>query len=180
LNPRNAILGALLAALLFGASTPFAKMLAGDVPPIMLAGLLYLGSGIGLWALRLLRVRHAPVPSLSVQDWMWFLIAVGVGGVLGPVLLMYGLQRTPASSASLLLNLEAVFTALIAWIGFRENTDRRLILGMLSHRCGRHGTGVATRAAGSGRVRRFRSRYGRLPVLGARQQPDAQGFGGGR
>jgi drug/metabolite transporter (DMT)-like permease len=131
LNPRNAILGALLAALLFGASTPFAKMLAGDVPPIMLAGLLYLGSGIGLWALRLLRVRHAPVPSLSVQDWMWFLIAVGVGGVLGPVLLMYGLQRTPASSASLLLNLEAVFTALIAWIGFRENTDRRLILGML-------------------------------------------------
>ena len=131
MTPRNAILGALLAALLFGASTPFAKMLVAGVSPILLAGLLYLGSGAGLWAIRLLRVPRAPLPQLPAHDWIWFLGAVGLGGVVGPVLLMYGLQETPAASASLLLNLEGVFTALIAWVGFRENTDRRLLAGML-------------------------------------------------
>jgi drug/metabolite transporter (DMT)-like permease len=124
------ITAALAAALLFGASTPFAKQLLHDISPMLLAGLLYLGSGIGLSTARLVRDRGWPAPSLTRSGWVWLLLAIGFGGVLGPLLLMSGLARTSAASASLLLNLEAVFTALLAWIVFRENTDRRVVLGM--------------------------------------------------
>jgi len=127
---QTSIVAALIAALLFGASTPFAKLLVGDVPPILLAGLLYLGSGLGLWLIRVVRDRGFSPPMLPVREWSWFLGAIASGGILGPVLLMYGLTRTSAASASLLLNLEAVFTALLAWIVFRENADRRVILGI--------------------------------------------------
>jgi drug/metabolite transporter (DMT)-like permease len=128
--PAPAILAALAAALLFGASTPFAKQLLHETSPVLLAGLLYLGSGIGLSAVRLVRDRGWRVPALSRAEWPWLLLAVGFGGVLGPLLLMLGLGRTSAASASLLLNLEAVLTALLAWVVFRENTDRRVMLGM--------------------------------------------------
>lgn len=127
----SAILAALAAAVLFGASTPFAKVLLGNTPPILLAGLLYLGSGIGLGVIRLLRDRGWRKPSLPVSEWLWLLVAIGFGGVLGPVLLMLGLTRTSAASASLLLNMEAVLTALLAWLAFRENADRRIVLGMV-------------------------------------------------
>lgn len=125
-----ASIAALAAALLFGASTPLAKQLLRDTSPMLLAGLLYLGSGIGLSAARLLRDRGWRAPGLSRAEWMWLLLAVGFGGVLGPLLLMLGLARTSAVSASLLLNLEAVLTAILAWVVFRENTDRRVVLGM--------------------------------------------------
>jgi len=127
---NTAIAAALIAALLFGASTPFAKLLVGDVAPIMLAGLLYLGSGLGLWLLRLARDHGFSAPRLNAREWPWLLGAIACGGVLGPILLMVGLTRTSAANASLLLNLETVFTALLAWIVFRENTDRRVMLGM--------------------------------------------------
>jgi len=127
---QTSIIAALIAALLFGASTPFAKLLVGDVPPILLAGLLYLGSGLGLWLLRLARDRGPAAPRLPAREWPWFLGAIASGGVLAPMLLMYGLTRTSAANASLLLNLEAVFTALLAWIVFHENADRRVVLGM--------------------------------------------------
>jgi drug/metabolite transporter (DMT)-like permease len=115
---------------LFGASTPFAKQLIGDVPAVLLAGLLYLGSGIGLLATRLIRDRGWRSSGLAVTDWPWFAGAVGIGGVLGPTLLLAGLAQTSASVASLLLNLEAVLTALLAWVVFRENAGRRIVTGM--------------------------------------------------
>lgn len=124
------ISAALLAALLFGASTPLAKELLRDTSPMLLAGLLYLGSGIGLAAIRLLRDRGWNSPPLKRNEWLWLALAISFGGVLGPLLLMLGLARTPAASASLLLNLEAVLTAVLAWIVFRKNTDRRVVLGM--------------------------------------------------
>jgi drug/metabolite transporter (DMT)-like permease len=127
---RTAIAAALTAALLFGASTPFAKILAGGLSPVLLAALLYLGSGVGLWAVCIIRDGRLLVPDLSLREWLWFLGAIAAGGVLGPVLLVWGLKQTAASSASLLLNLEAVFTSLIAWIIFRENAGRRLVFGM--------------------------------------------------
>ena len=127
---RSSILAALAAALLFGASTPFAKQLAGDSSPILLAGLLYLGSGVGLWVVRLIRDRGFAAPDLPARDWPWLLGAIGSGGVLAPSLLMLGLTRTSAADASLLLNLEAVLTAVLAWVVFRENADRRIVLGM--------------------------------------------------
>lgn len=125
-----AIAAALIAALLFGASTPLAKQLLRDLSPILLAGLLYLGSGIGLGLIRLARDRGWRTPAMSRREWMWLLLAIGLGGVLGPLALMLGLVRTQASTASLLLNLEAVLTALLAWIVFRENAGRRVVLGM--------------------------------------------------
>jgi drug/metabolite transporter (DMT)-like permease len=129
-NSRAAILAALGAALLFGASTPFAKVLAGAISPTLLAGLLYLGSGVGLWMLRLIRDRGFASPHLAAREWPWLLGAIVSGGVVGPVLLMWGLAQTPAATASLLLNLEAVFTAVLAWVVFRENADRRIVSGM--------------------------------------------------
>jgi drug/metabolite transporter (DMT)-like permease len=124
---------ALAAAVLFGASTPFAKRLLGDVDPWTLAGLLYLGSGIGLAALRLIgrAVRRAPPREapLGRADLPWLAAVVVIGGALGPVLLMLGLRHTPAATASLLLNAEGLATMLIAWLVFHENADRRIVLG---------------------------------------------------
>jgi drug/metabolite transporter (DMT)-like permease len=130
MSSRVAILSALGAALLFGASTPFARALVGDVPPNLLAGLLYLGSGIGLWLVRLVRDRGFKPVRLAHADWPWLLGAIAAGGILGPALLMNGLTRVSAADASLLLNLEAVLTALLAWVVFRENAGRRIVLGM--------------------------------------------------
>lgn len=124
---------ALLSAVLFGASTPFAKLLLGEgISPWLLAGLLYLGSGIGLLAVHVTwRIAGGPVAEAPVRltDLPWLALVVLLGGVIGPVLLMIGLTSTPASSASLLLNLEGLATMLIAWVGFRENVDRRLLGG---------------------------------------------------
>lgn len=126
----SSIAAALAAAALFGASTPLAKQLLRDAAPVLLAGLLYLGSGIGISLIRFIRDRGWRTPSLSGREWFWLLLAIGFGGVLGPLALMLGLTRTPAATASLLLNLEAVLTALLAWVVFRENTDHRIVLGM--------------------------------------------------
>ncbi len=114
--------------MLFGAGTPLAKALLDSIGPWMLAGLLYLGSGIGLTAYRLF--LRAPGVTLAPTEALWFAGAVLAGGVVAPVLLMYGLTSMPASGASLLLNAEGVFTALLAWFAFKENFDRRIVLGM--------------------------------------------------
>jgi drug/metabolite transporter (DMT)-like permease len=128
------VLYALLAALLFGASTPLAKSLLPEVAPTLMAGLLYLGSGIGLAVFSLIRSRNRRLRSqeapLQRADWPWLVGAVAAGGIVAPLLLMWGLATTPASSASLLLNLEGVLTAVLAWFVFKENFDRRIALGM--------------------------------------------------
>ncbi|TXH87280.1 MAG: DMT family transporter [Rhodoferax sp.] len=125
---------ALGAAVLFGASTPFAKQLSGQggtfASPFLLAGLLYLGSGIGLSLIRWIRDRGWKSADLPRHEWPWLLGAIAFGGVLGPLLLMVGLSQTTAATASLFLNLESVLTAVLAWLVFRENADRRIVLGM--------------------------------------------------
>ena len=118
--------------MLFGISAPFAKLLLRDSTPQLLAGLLYAGSGLGLlavWLVRRTRAASNEAP-LARADAPWLAGAIAMGGVLGPLLLMSGLSRTPASATSLLLNLEGVFTALLAWFVFRENFDRRIAVGM--------------------------------------------------
>jgi drug/metabolite transporter (DMT)-like permease len=130
----RAVAYALAAAALFGASTPAAKILAGEMPAFLLAGLLYAGSGIGLslWiALRSAAAAPSAPASIARADVPWLAGAVVSGGMAGPVLLMFGLATTAASTASLLLNLEGVFTALIAWFVFKENFDRRIAFGMV-------------------------------------------------
>ncbi len=125
---------ALSAAALFGISTPCSKLLLGSVEPVLLAGLLYFGSGCGLslWLgfRRWFRGKDPTEATLKSADLPWLAGAVFSGGVLGPVLLMVGLQTTSAAAASLFLNLEGVLTALLAWFVFRENFDRRIALGM--------------------------------------------------
>ncbi len=130
---------ALLAALLFGASTPLAKLLGVDLPPLLLAGLLYLGSGVGLAIALVVRAMFrrtaregGSLPGIARRDVPWLCGAIVTGGVIGPVLLMTGLQSTDAADASLLLNLEGVLTALIAWVVLKENADRRVVAGMLA------------------------------------------------
>ncbi len=125
------VIHALLAAALFGASTPLAKLLVGEMQPLLLGGLLYLGSGLGLGLARVMRDRGWSASGLNPGEWRWLLSAIVFGGMLGPVLLMIGLQTASASSASLLLNLEAVLTAVLAWVVFHEHTHRRVIFGML-------------------------------------------------
>lgn len=127
---RNSLLAAIGAAVLFGISTPFAKLLMGEASPLMLGSLLYLGSGLGLFAARLVRDRGWRPSGMARHEWPWLLGAIFFGGVLGPVALMFGLRYTSGSTAALLLNLEAVLTAVIAWVVFRENADRRIVLGM--------------------------------------------------
>ncbi|WP_292832831.1 DMT family transporter [Microbacterium sp.] len=122
---------ALLSALLFGAGTPLAKVLLGaDINPWLLAGLLYCGSGIGLGLLR--AIRRAPRVRLARRELVPLGGAILSGGIIAPVLLMAGLSNMPATGASLLLNAEGVFTALLAWFVFRENFDRRIVLGMVA------------------------------------------------
>jgi drug/metabolite transporter (DMT)-like permease len=124
---------ALSAAALFGASTPFAKLLLGDgLSPWLLAGLLYLACGLGLGLVRLVRQALGAAPGeapLARADLPWLALVVLFGGIAGPVLLMLGLKATPATMAALLLNLETLATMAIAWLAARENVDRRLLLG---------------------------------------------------
>ncbi|MGE0294900.1 MAG: EamA family transporter [Hyphomonadaceae bacterium] len=121
---------ALAAAALFGASTPLVAPLVQSTSPVLIAGLLYLGSAFGLgawWLIARPRMGLRPLPRTERSS---FLGAILFGGVLGPALLMLGLRSTGAASAALLLNLEIVFTALIAWALFRENAGSRVVVGM--------------------------------------------------
>lgn len=123
------------AACLFGASVPLAKLLLQHVHPLLLAGFFYLGSGTGLSCLLVLsRLTNnwafAQAP-LRKHEWPWLISAIFTGGVMAALLLMTGLTKTPASEASLLLNMEGVFTALIAWLIFREHAGRRIVFGLL-------------------------------------------------
>jgi drug/metabolite transporter (DMT)-like permease len=133
---NRSIAAALAAAALFGISTPLAKRLVASVDPLLLAGLLYAGSGIGLGIIvavrRMIASRtRTPVASLARADVPWLAAAIAVGGIVGPILLVFGLRATPASSASLLLNFESALTALVAWLVFREHVAVRTAVGML-------------------------------------------------
>jgi drug/metabolite transporter (DMT)-like permease len=133
---QKGITCALIGAVLFGVSTPLAKSLLGVLPPLMMAGLLYAGSGLGLLLLlagRATLSASAPMFALPRRgEWRWLAGAIFVGGIVGPVLLMYGLAATAASSASLLLNLETVFTVLLAWFAFHEHFSKRVAVGIFA------------------------------------------------
>jgi drug/metabolite transporter (DMT)-like permease len=128
---------ALASALLFGGSTPLSKALVGDIHPVLLAALLYLSSGLGLLMVRLCQrlflIRTPDTTArLGVNGSLWLGAAILSGGVIGPILLMSGLARTSGSTASLLLNLEGVLTAVLAWLVVGERLDQRLAFSMTS------------------------------------------------
>ncbi len=138
-NSRNGkylpILQAMIAALLFGASAPLSKVLLGQVEPIPLAGLLYIGSGLGallgFLAQSGSRRKVRREAALSRQDIPWLIGAILAGGIIAPIFSMIGLNTTPASTASLLLNFETVATALIAGLFFREAINKRTIIAVM-------------------------------------------------
>jgi drug/metabolite transporter (DMT)-like permease len=133
---RSGPILALTSALLFGASTPLAKLLLGATDPLLLAGILYLGSGFGLALMtlggRVFRQSARSEAPLRRHDLPWLALIVLFGGVLGPALLMGGLTATPAATGSLLLTTESLATMAIAWIVFRENVDRRVFTGAMA------------------------------------------------
>ncbi|TBW34870.1 DMT family transporter [Siculibacillus lacustris] len=123
---------ALTSAVLFGAAPPLAKLLTGAIGSLMLAGLLYLGAGIGLAVWLVVRGRTTAERGEAALGWAdlpWLAGAVAMGGMVAPVLLMAGLARTSASSSALLLNLEGLATMAIAWVVVGEAVDRRLLAG---------------------------------------------------
>jgi len=137
LSPLWAVLAA---ALLFGLSTPMAKLLLGGIPPVALAGLLYSGAFLGLAAYRgaagclrrwgLARGRDGGEAPLEPRDLPWLAGAILTGGIVAPICLMLGLGRVSGSAGSLLLNFEAAATALIAVLLFKENAGRRVWIAL--------------------------------------------------
>ena len=125
---------ALVAAVLFGASAPLAKVFLGHLDPVPLAGLLYFGSGLALLVIRLFQSakqsRKTQEAQLRGKDFGWLMGSIVAGGILAPILLLYGLRVTAAATASLLLNFEAVSTTLIAMVLFKEAIGRRAWLAV--------------------------------------------------
>ena len=129
------MLQAILAAALFGASAPISKLLLGEIEPIPMAAFLYLGSGIGLLLYRKLpgigKQKKNLEASIGIKDIKWLAGAIFSGGVFAPIVLMIGLNNSPAAIASLLLNFESAATTLIAVIVFKESIGRRIWIAIV-------------------------------------------------
>ena len=136
------VIYAVLAAVLFGSCAPAAKYLLADLGPVMLAGLLYLGSGVGLalylgvCRLRRQERNHMEAP-LAREDLPWLAGVILFGGILAPVVLLISLDVTHAATAALLLNFEAVATTILAAAFFREYVGRNVwvALGLITASC---------------------------------------------
>ncbi len=132
---KQPLLYILISAALFGISPPFAKLLVSGIMPVALAGLLYTGAFLGLGLFRFGQRAWAGAPEgrgagLKKRDLPWLATATVFGGIIAPISLLYGLRLTSGFTASLLLNLEGVATALIAVFFFKENAGKRLWLAL--------------------------------------------------
>ena len=131
-SSRPAVFCAVGAAALYALNTPFSKLLLGDVPPRMLAALLYLGAGLGMLLVRFfdrIAGRDRPENPLTRRDLPYTAGMVALD-IAAPIFLLTGLSETTASNAALLNNFEIVATALIALLLFREPISRRLWLAI--------------------------------------------------
>ncbi|HVW68543.1 MAG TPA: EamA family transporter [Steroidobacteraceae bacterium] len=163
MSKHSGAIAALSSALLFGVTTPVAKQLLSDTHPLLIAGLLYLGSGLGVSALRMIQDQGWRPTGLTVQDWPWLGLSILLGGIAAPALLMTGLAHADAAVSSLLLNLEVVFTAALAWLVFREPASSRVVVGLAAIFAGGLILVWPSRLASAG----FTSSASALPALGA-------------
>lgn len=120
---------ALIAAVLFGASAPLAKLLLGEIDPILLAAMLYLGSSLGILIIKIAQrignLAQDAEARIVKSDLIWLAGATIAGGIAAPIIMLFSLRATPAATASLLLNFESVATTLIAIIFFKEAVSHR-------------------------------------------------------
>ncbi|MBU4189729.1 MAG: DMT family transporter [Candidatus Thermoplasmatota archaeon] len=123
----------IISASLFGISTPLAKILVKDISPVALAGFLYLGAfaGLSLYSAVIKTESDKKAVSLERKDFPWLAGAILTGGIIGPISMMMGLRLVSGFSASLLLNLEGIATAIIAVFFFKENAGKRLWLALI-------------------------------------------------
>ncbi|MDV0446792.1 hypothetical protein MsAg5_06480 [Methanosarcinaceae archaeon Ag5] len=130
---KNSAVGlALLAALLFGLNAPFSKLLLNDIPPMLMVSLLYLGAGIGIFAMRLFsRAAGSDKKEAKItkKELPWTILMILLD-ILAPFLLMLGLMMTTAENASLLFNFEMVATSVIALVFFKEAVGKRMWLSI--------------------------------------------------
>ena len=132
-HKKNGVFLAILAAALYALSSPISKLLLELVPPVLMAGLLYIGAGIGMGAVSLIKkaakkpVRETPLTRSDLP----YTLAMIVLDIAAPIFLMIGLNSTTAANASLLNNFEIVATALVALVIFKESISPRLWAGIL-------------------------------------------------
>ncbi|MFH0920879.1 MAG: DMT family transporter [Fibrobacterota bacterium] len=119
---------AFLSAMLFGAATPFSKFLLSNLDPFMLAGLFYVGASLALFPSTVWLQKKKPLERPAKKDLFHLMGSLFWGGMVGPVLLLFGLRMTEASTASLLLTAETPATAIVAFFFFRENMGKRAVL----------------------------------------------------
>lgn len=130
---NNAIALAILAAFLYGISAPFSKLLLTEMPPTLMAGLLYLGAGMGMLFWNVLRKRNKEKEreaKLTRKDTPYVIAMVALD-VAAPIALLTGLAFTPAENVSLLNNFEIVATGLLAFFFFKEAIGRRMALAII-------------------------------------------------
>ena len=125
MKQHRAVLLAVLAAACYGVSAPLSKLLLVELSPALMAALLYLGAGLGMGIINLLRGKRSKEAPITRKEWPYVLGMI-VLDILAPIALMLGLQRTTPANASLLNNFEIVATSLIALLLFKEAVGRRL------------------------------------------------------
>ena len=130
---RKGIIMAILAAVLYAVSSPFSKVLLNEMPPTLMAGFLYLGAGVGMSLIAVLRrVRQAETTEIHLSKAeLPYTVAMILLDIATPICLLIGLSATTAANASLLNNFEIVATALIALVVFKERISKRLWIGIL-------------------------------------------------
>lgn len=130
---KSAVFFAMLAAVLYSINSPVSKLLLAEVPPTMMAALLYLGAGIGLFFVGMVQkfsLKEQKEEPLTRKE-LPYTIAMVALDILAPILLMVGLTMTTAANASLLNNFEIVATSFIAMGIFKEYISKRLWLGII-------------------------------------------------
>lgn len=131
-KPHLSVLWALVAAALYAISVPVSKLMLQEIPPAMMASLLYLGAGFGMAVIWLIRrkIGKAEKESHLTRKEMPFIVGMIVLDIAAPILLMTGLVMTTAENASLLNNFEIAATSLVALLFFREAISKRLWLAI--------------------------------------------------
>lgn len=129
---KKATAAAILAAVLYALNAPLSKMLLSKVPETMMAAWLYLGAGIGMSILWLIREKknHKTTQLHITKKELPYTVGMVVLDIMAPIFLMLGLARTTAANASLMNNFEIVATSIIAFVVFKEKLSKYLWYGI--------------------------------------------------